>query len=939
MLPRPRNQGQNGSPSSQKLWLAVAILLVPWIPLADAKGPSQVQQRYGDGDDRPANRGSQPVVPDDGLVHNLAITNIQDVEPEVETAPAAIRAKNRQADHNVVEHYPHQQPPSKQQHTARSFSNSKGKRSDASRQANEKTRRTTNSKDRINNQHILIPDDASALATRAPDPSVRAPHPPRHLGSGNAYSNAGLSSPHVARSLEDWEVEDFVLLATVDGDLYANDRNTLEERWHLEVDQPMVETKHHRTNTSILDEDYNPIDHYIWAVEPTRDGGVFVWIPGSDAGLVRTSYTMKRIVDDLAPFADKKTPVVYTGDKKTTLITLDAATGKVLKWFGSGGSHVNEDESCSRPNTLHNMDPGECSSTGTITLGRTEYTVGIKRRDGQPVATLKYSEWGPNNYDIDLLQQYHASMDNRYFASRHDGNVYAFDPLVREKPKVHGKLATPVARVFDVCRPWDAPSDSNPELVVLPQPPMPLRGDDIARSRSQSIYLDQTATGSWYVMSGRSYPLILDAPTAQISRPDWPGHTSASESIDPGTAAKALIGTHYLEDSQSSTKEVPSLPAGTGDYYQDVEPESFTPVFVSEDMYDAGIVDKIKSLPQSLADSVLELVKNPILIIVLVTALFMNKGQLRRSYRNFVNNGKLHYARGWQPVKPPADNESVAGSDVGGPLTDELLVDKLKSPVPGDDPIEQVALEDQAAHDNQKDTDQPKEPSPLKSLGDDEQPSDDVQLSVNAPQPLDGEAADAAEAANDTPQKKKKAHRGRRGGVKHRKGKGGTDTAQSHENDAPESVDDAVSTAKKMLGEKVTIEPDLETIPSNPSGIGGPVLKVGNIEVNTAEQLGSGSNGTLVFAGKFDGREVAVKRMLTSFIALAEQETQLLKESDDHPNGTFYMMDRVIKILTRSVQSSDTTTSWNGANFSTSPSRGARHLLRTSSRSLLHSVI
>jgi serine/threonine-protein kinase/endoribonuclease IRE1 len=41
----------------------------------------------------------------------------------------------------------------------------------------------------------------------------------------------------------------------------------------------------------------------------------------------------------------------------------------------------------------------------------------------------------------------------------------------------------------------------------------------------------------------------------------------------------------------------------------------------------------------------------------------------------------------------------------------------------------------------------------------------------------------------------------------------------------------------------------------------------------------------MVFEGKFDGREVAVKRMLIQFFDIASQETKLLRESDDHPNG------------------------------------------------------
>ena len=64
----------------------------------------------------------------------------------------------------------------------------------------------------------------------------------------------------------------------------------------------------------------------------------------------------------------------------------------------------------------------------------------------------------------------------------------------------------------------------------------------------------------------------------------------------------------------------------------------------------------------------------------------------------------------------------------------------------------------------------------------------------------------------------------------------------------------------------------------------GPIIRMGNIEVNTEVQLGTGSNGTIVFAGMFDGREVAVKRMLIQFYDIASQETRLLRESDDLVN-------------------------------------------------------
>lgn len=52
--------------------------------------------------------------------------------------------------------------------------------------------------------------------------------------------------------------------------------------------------------------------------------------------------------------------------------------------------------------------------------------------------------------------------------------------------------------------------------------------------------------------------------------------------------------------------------------------------------------------------------------------------------------------------------------------------------------------------------------------------------------------------------------------------------------------------------------------------------------------LGYGSHGTVVYKGEFDGRQVAVKRLLIDFYDIAFHEVKLLQESDDHPNVVRY---------------------------------------------------
>ncbi len=56
----------------------------------------------------------------------------------------------------------------------------------------------------------------------------------------------------------------------------------------------------------------------------------------------------------------------------------------------------------------------------------------------------------------------------------------------------------------------------------------------------------------------------------------------------------------------------------------------------------------------------------------------------------------------------------------------------------------------------------------------------------------------------------------------------------------------------------------------------------------TDQVLGYGSHGTVVFKGQFDGRDVAVKRMLIDFFDVAGHEVNLLQQSDNHPNVIRY---------------------------------------------------
>jgi len=61
----------------------------------------------------------------------------------------------------------------------------------------------------------------------------------------------------------------------------------------------------------------------------------------------------------------------------------------------------------------------------------------------------------------------------------------------------------------------------------------------------------------------------------------------------------------------------------------------------------------------------------------------------------------------------------------------------------------------------------------------------------------------------------------------------------------------------------------------------------------TDQVLGYGGHGTVVYRGTLEGRNVAVKRMLKTYLASADREISLLIESDGHPNVVRYFLKEV----------------------------------------------
>ncbi|MCJ1371765.1 bifunctional endoribonuclease/protein kinase ire1 [Loxospora ochrophaea] len=714
---------------------------------------------------------------------------------------------------------------------------------------------------------------ASAIATLAPaglDQAVRAP---RSAKGSNKSSR--LTSLLNARSLQDWEVEDFILLATVDGSIYARDRKTGASRWALQSDKPLVETTYHRQNKSAV-EDYRPEDDFLWIVEPSKDGDIYIYNQGSNGGLQRLQLTVKKLVEELSPYAGEDPAVVYTAEKKTTVYTVDAGTGKITKMFSSRGSFLDDEPSCRRVVGLEGLEDTECGSSGSLILGRTEYTIGIQRQDtAEPICTLKYSEWGPNNRDSDLHSQYSATIDNKYVYSRHDGSIFGFDhgQIDDRRKSYTQKLSSPVIRVFDVARPVDV-QEKDTQLVVLPQPVGPIESEDLYNTISDRnrIFVNHTEEGGWYAMSENSYPYVTGgAATAQCYNQDWLELTYPSQPLSLADRHSALVGVHAISELESGERNFVSISGPTSELINDTpfDVSSDTPTLPSPPMLANSYI--IGSAAANATD---------ILVALIVLLMFAFLGVNRRVIASLLRqNLEL------KQVFPSIERQvlSVPSSPVvlEAPWSEESGInDKV------DEILDREESQTTPTISRRSTLLGPPNISRSRSGSLDEgrgRTENGPRVRIQEPSPSPAREED--DGANSQTPGKKKARRGCRGGTRHKK---------KRSNSQHEQRDNVDQTFQEVMqiAKDPPMEPDIVKVNGTSlddvADVSGPTIQIGHLKVYTDTVLGFGSHGTMVYKGSFGGRDVAVKRMLQEFYDIASHEVGLLQESDDHPNVIRY---------------------------------------------------
>lgn len=710
------------------------------------------------------------------------------------------------------------------------------------------------------------PVNQRALATVSPAgnvPAVRAPP----AAKSPASSSAGLTSRRPARSLQDWQVEDIMLLATVDGKLHARDRRNGAPRWTLEVDREMVEIVNHRhpspaggeTMMTFADgEDVDPDagrDDPMFIVEPSQDGDIYIMIPGY--GLQKLGYTVKQLAE-LAPYASQGyPPVAYTAEKKNTLYTVDAATGNILKSFSSAGSIVNEDRSCRRVSPFDSLDEKECDPIGTLTLGRTEYTIGIQDRNtGEPLNTIRYFEWGPNNHDIDLRNAYTATLDHRYVYSKFDGTVFGMDLAERTRAAVapdgkalyRHKFPSPVVRVFDVVRETsdDAVAElaagGDAALVVLPQP----KGHHVLGDRSrnggqdddslESVFINCTESGHWYALSESTYPMV----TTGAADAKYHG---GGDHLLPAVARHRdeFTGVHHLSANRGPVD--PRTPLLDGSELRTIESPPRLP---------QEYEDYPGALPP-LTDASRDGVISARFVAAILTAVLIAAGVFYRK--------PLSIPAWAQVLKLPGN--SGTGSTAGdGTVLTTSNTSPEKATTAGATMVRaaEPAVETVFAND----TTPPSSPPQVRFA---ESTKDAV---------TDGEREGESEeetAKDGTEPKKRKATRGKRGGRKQK------EKQQAQAEARAKRVGQATGSSPPPGGDNGATEIISVADSENLEATAGHPLQINSLVIHTDKVIGQGGCGTMVFEGSWEGKAVAVKRMLSQYYELASQEVHFLQQS------------------------------------------------------------
>ncbi|EGW35193.1 uncharacterized protein SPAPADRAFT_133040 [Spathaspora passalidarum NRRL Y-27907] len=712
--------------------------------------------------------------------------------------------------------------------------------------------------------------------------------------------------PMDARSINDCDLTDLLLISDIDGHLYGVERNSGSLMWTLPIDEPLVKIQ---TNNSIN----NLQSNILWFVEPYQDGSLYYFTP--KFGLNKLPTSIKDLVME-SPFSLSGDDKIYTGTRKTSLYTINIHTGEIKSSFGS-------DEKCPVPNTK--VPLGDSTSSqyqdDTVMIGKTTYELAIHSKSNSSIVwNVTYSQWVPNNIDNDLVLQNQQSLDKLYFTPFHDRSLLAINKDIGT-PVWISKLPSLAVNIFDIFN-----NGKTGDYILLPHPLKVLNNLQIKEhhpTNNDLVFVNKTSNSQqWIAMSFENYPtLIKSAPISNYQtmlNNYYGGVTQPLDYLESFHVVKAseskveklISGIHRAFQLSSDTsyqpiaryttaqEQIKRIGDGNGDDTIEQQSSKFPgimdgikfveklPPSFESDVYLLEASDQYEALPQAPvtktigggvnSTAIVRRIIEDLAVLVVIFVLLMTFGKSNRLLRKvlgeyrFIQDDQESRAQqvlNKQEVKPPSTIvvEGMAMEKVHGIKDD--VVEKTEVVAPSSD--------------SSNDEHQEVEPKKKKVVI-----VEPEEQNGTAESTTEGTVEPESDDAESTPAIKKPRKRGKRGGKR-----GGKHINKNKSNEDEHNEDD--DTEQQMEVEEdeepvITTKSLVKSIPMTPSKSTKKKLQIENNLVISDKILGYGSHGTVVFEGTFENRPVAVKRMLLDFYEIANHEVRLLQESDDHPNVIRY---------------------------------------------------
>lgn len=258
----------------------------------------------------------------------------------------------------------------------------------------------------------------------------------------------------MSKNLNGLSFTDLALLVTTDGDLYGINRDNGKINWVLRGLNSVIKSGRNLSKANNLFEDNkqyisNNVD-FFWFLEPAGDGSIYLF--DFRTGLHKLPFNIKQLIK-LSPYSFPGDDKVYIGKQETSLFVINANTGKIYQSFGNNYEY----------DTTHCLSGGVFSRNydkkcGTIDIhdknilkiGRIDYILNVYSGN-MLLWNVSYSEWVPTFINVNFENKYASIFDGKYISSTYNGVVFQHNIIGLTSSIIWSKkFDSPIIKVFDI---------------------------------------------------------------------------------------------------------------------------------------------------------------------------------------------------------------------------------------------------------------------------------------------------------------------------------------------------------------------------------------------------------------------------------------------------------------------------------------------------------